>query len=58
MKLLALAAGLCAALLVAGGAQAQTKTLKVGVLTDMSGLYVDLAPWHFNVFRLHSIIGP
>jgi branched-chain amino acid transport system substrate-binding protein len=45
MRKFTLAAGLCAALLSAGAAQAQstpTKTLKIGVLTDQSGLYADL----------------
>jgi branched-chain amino acid transport system substrate-binding protein len=42
MRQLTLAAALCAALLSAGAAQAQTKTIKIGVLTDESGLYADL----------------
>jgi branched-chain amino acid transport system substrate-binding protein len=42
MRRLIVAAGICAAILFAGGAQAQTKTIKIGVLTDMSGLYSDL----------------
>jgi branched-chain amino acid transport system substrate-binding protein len=44
MKRLTLAAGLCAALLSAGAAQAQaqTKTIKIGVLSDESGLYADV----------------
>jgi branched-chain amino acid transport system substrate-binding protein len=42
MKRLIVAAGICAALLSAGVAQAQTKAIKIGVLTDMSGLYADL----------------
>ncbi|MGP0058756.1 MAG: ABC transporter substrate-binding protein [Beijerinckiaceae bacterium] len=42
MKRLTLAAGLCAALLFAGAAQAQTKTIKIGVLSDESGLYADV----------------
>jgi branched-chain amino acid transport system substrate-binding protein len=42
MRRLTLVAGICAALLFAGGAQAQTKSIKIGVLNDMSGLYVDL----------------
>jgi branched-chain amino acid transport system substrate-binding protein len=37
-----LIAGLCAALLCMGTAQAQTKTIKIGVLTDMTGLYSGL----------------
>jgi branched-chain amino acid transport system substrate-binding protein len=37
-----LAAGMLAALLGAAAAQAQTKTIKIGVLTDMSGLYADI----------------
>jgi branched-chain amino acid transport system substrate-binding protein len=42
MRRWALMAGICAALLGAGAAQAQTKTIKIGVLTDMSGLYADI----------------
>jgi branched-chain amino acid transport system substrate-binding protein len=42
MKSVALA-GFCAALLLAGAAEAQTKdTVKIGVLADMSSLYADL----------------
>ena len=42
MRRLTLAAGVCAVLLFAGAAQAQTKTIKIGVLTDELGLYSDL----------------
>ncbi len=42
MRRLTLAAGVCAVLLFAGAAQAQTKTIKIGVLTDESGLYSDI----------------
>jgi branched-chain amino acid transport system substrate-binding protein len=42
MTRLMLMAGICAALLGTSAAQAQTKTIKVGVLTDMSGVYADV----------------
>jgi branched-chain amino acid transport system substrate-binding protein len=42
IRVASLCAGLCAALLCAGGALAQTKTIKIGVLTDMTGLYAGL----------------
>lgn len=42
MRRLTLAAGVCAVLLFAGAAQAQTKTIKIGVLTDELGLYSDI----------------
>jgi branched-chain amino acid transport system substrate-binding protein len=41
-RVASLCAGLCAALLCGGGALAQTKTIKIGVLTDMTGLYAGL----------------
>jgi branched-chain amino acid transport system substrate-binding protein len=41
-RVASLCAGLCAALLCAGDALAQTKTIKIGVLTDMTGLYAGL----------------
>jgi branched-chain amino acid transport system substrate-binding protein len=42
MRRWALTAGICAALLGTAAAQAQTKTIKIGVLTDLSGLYADI----------------
>jgi branched-chain amino acid transport system substrate-binding protein len=42
MRRWALMAGICAALLGTAAAQAQTKTIKIGVLTDLSGLYADI----------------
>ena len=42
MRRFGLVAAICAGLVWAAGADAQTKTIKVGVLTDMSGLYSDL----------------
>ena len=42
MKRLIPIASLCAVLFCVGGAQAQTKTIKIGVLTDMTGLYASL----------------
>jgi branched-chain amino acid transport system substrate-binding protein len=42
IRVASLCAGLCAALLCADGALAQTKTIKIGVLTDMTGLYAGL----------------
>jgi branched-chain amino acid transport system substrate-binding protein len=42
IRVASLCTGLCAALLCADGALAQTKTIKIGVLTDMTGLYAGL----------------